>query len=396
MEQLAERSAASCPDGARRALAQGSGCRVLVLWSHVPHYLAACLRVLLADYGAQVLLIVQRTDEQSNHVPLQAFAGFRYVALAAAGTRSESALVRRIRDFAPEVVVAGCSRWGIVPRLARAARACGARALWASDHYWCGSWRDYANAVCCRLHLAHRFWDGVWVPGSLGRPYARRLGFGDERIFEGLYTCDTELFRAVGIRRFEFPSAPWPRVFLFVGQYIARKNLRTLLAAYGRYRDGVSQPWELWCAGRGPLAELLRGRAGVRDCGYQSAAGCAALMAQAGALVLPSRVDHWGVVIHEATCAGLPILASRTCGAAADLVRDGWNGFTFVAHDIAALCRLMQRVSQEGQPARLGRNSLSLSYRFDPKLWAETLLARARRCSPGRRPAGPAVQERLV
>ncbi len=375
MGQLAECKTQESARGAGPA-PTGSGARprVLILWTHLPHYLAACLRVLLVEHRAQVLLMVQRADEQANHVPLQALPGFRYVVLSAESRAAPAALVRQVRDFRPDVVVAASSRWDMSARLARAAQAAGARALWATDHYWCGSWRDYANAVCCRLGLAHRFWDGVWVPGSLGRLYVRKLGFRDDRISEGMYACDTELFRAVGARRFESPAARWPRVFLFIGQYIERKNLGTLLAAYSLDRDGASQPWELWCVGRGPLRELLPGRAGVRDCGYQDAAGCAALMSQAGALVLPSRADHWGVVIHEAACAGLPILASRTCGAAANLVRDGYNGFTFVADDAPELCRLMQLLARDGQAAALGRNSLSMSGQFDPRLWAQTLL----------------------
>jgi glycosyltransferase involved in cell wall biosynthesis len=375
MEQLAEHSVPQVSDGPGPTLACGRGRRVLILWSHVPHYLAACIRVLLADYRAQVLLVVQRTDEQSNHAPLQAFAGFQYVALCDAGDSSPPALLGRVRDFRPDVVVAGCSRWGVLTRLAKAAGMSGARVLWATDHYWCGSWRDYANAFCCRLGLAHRFWDGVWVPGSLGRVYARKLGFEDHRIFEGLYTCDTELFRRVGTERFEAgPARSWPRVFLFIGQYVQRKNLATLLHAYSLYRGSVSQPWELWCAGRGPFQELLRDQEGVRDCGYRDASGCAELMSRAGALILPSWVDHWGVVIHEAACAGLPILASRTCAAAVHLVRDGYNGFTFAPRDAPTLCRLMQLLSDERQAARMGQNSLRMSYQFDPSLWAQTLL----------------------
>jgi glycosyltransferase involved in cell wall biosynthesis len=386
MEQFAERRTQEDARGTGPALAGGSGPRVLILWTHLPHYLAACVRVLLAEHRAQVLLMVQRADEQANHVPLQAWTGFQCVLLSAEEDVSPAVLVRHVQDFRPEVVVAACSRWDLSARLARAAQAAGARALWATDHYWRGSWRDYANAACCRLGLAHRFWDGVWVPGSLGRQYVRKLGFRDERISEGMYACDTELFRTIGIQRFESPSAPWPRVFLFAGKYIERKNLRTLLAAYSRYRERGSPPWELWCVGRGPQGELLHGRAGVRDCGYRDAAGCAALMAQAGAFVLPSRVDHWGVVIHEAACAGLPILASRTCGAAAHLVRHGYNGFTFAANDAAQLCRLMQCLAQEGQAAVLGRNSVRMSYQFDPQLWARTLLAH--RSAPGA--SGPA------
>jgi glycosyltransferase involved in cell wall biosynthesis len=355
--------------------------RVLILWAHVPHYLAACLRALLAEHHAQVLLLAERADGQANHVPLQAFPNFRYVDISAPGGPAPAELVRTVQSFAPALVVAGCPKWGILPRLAKAAKARGALVVWAADHYWCGSWRDCANALCCRLGLIYRFYDAAWVPGSLGRRYARKLGFAEARIFEGVYACDSERFRRIGLARFGAgPRPPWPHAFLFVGQYIERKNLATLLAAYARYRGSVPEPWELWCAGRGPWQAQLQGREGVRDCGPQDASGCAALMAQAGAFVLPSWIDHWGVVIHEAACAGLPLLASRTCAAAAHLVREGYNGFTFAPGDADTLAGLMRLIADEDRAARLGRNSLRMSYQFDPKLWAETLLVRIPSC----------------
>ena len=385
MEQLIERTieeglprAKPVPDG-------GGNRRVLILWSHLPHYLAACIRVLLGKYRAQVFLVVGRTDAQANHVPLQAFANFTYVDISAHGGSSEAELIRRVRDFAPALVIAGCPKWGILTRIAKAAKAQGALVVRTVDHYWRGSWHDYASAVLCRFGLIYGFCDGVWVPGSLGRRYARKLGFSDSRIFEGVYTCDSELFREVGLKRFgPEPRRAWPRVFLFVGQYIERKNLGTLLRAYSLYRDSVSRPWELWCAGQGPLKEQLQGRQSVRDCGYQDATGCAELMSQAGAFVLPSWSDHWGVVIHEAACAGLPILASRTCGATAHLVRDGYNGHSFAPQDAERLCRLMQLVSDEEQAAVMGQNSLKMSYQFDPSLWAEMLLVHMPSCLNGR------------
>ncbi len=385
MERLIERTVeegrpfiAPGPEG-------GENRRVLILWSHLPHYLAACVRVLLREYRAQVLLVVGRADAQENHVPLQAFTSFAYVDVSVDNGPSEAELIRRIRDFAPTIVIAGCPKWGTLTRLARAAKAQGALVVRAVDHYWRGAWQDYASAVLCRAGLIYGFCDGAWVPGSLGRQYARKLGFRDGQVFEGVYTCDTELFRAVGCRRFESrPRPSWPRVFLFIGQYIERKNLATLLRAYSLYRATVSRPWELWCAGQGPLQGQLQSRPGVRDCGYQDATGCAELMAQAGALVLPSWIDHWGVVIHEAACAGLPILASRTCGGTAHLVRDGYNGYSFAPQDAERLCRLMQLMSDEEHAAIMGQNSLKMSWQFDPKLWAEMLLVHVPSCLDGR------------
>ena len=59
----------------------------------------------------------------------------------------------------------------------------------------------------------------------------------------------------------------------------------------------------------------------------------------AGALVLPSREDLWGVVALEACTAGLPVVVSDGCGASEDLATPA-NGFTVPVGDAAALAAL--------------------------------------------------------
>ncbi len=113
MERLAESTVEKGSHRTEPMPAGGRECRALILWPHVPHYLAACVRALLVENGVQVLLLAERTDVQANHVPLQAFANFRYVEMSAGDRLSEVDLVRMVRDFAPSLVVAGCSKWGL-------------------------------------------------------------------------------------------------------------------------------------------------------------------------------------------------------------------------------------------------------------------------------------------
>jgi len=208
----------------------------------------------------------------------------------------------------------------------------------------------------------------------VGIAYARRIGFPSDRIAQGLYTCDTGLFRPVGQTRHQVDSsADWPKVFLFLGQFIERKGLDLLIEAYRRYRQTTPDPWELWCAGSGPLETLLGRVPGVRRLPFQPPAACAKLMGKAGALILPSRWDHWGVVIHEAACAGLPIIASRGCGAIYDLVEEEVNGYMFRVGDIAALTNRMSLVSDQGRGRQMGACSMQLSLRFDPARFARTV-----------------------
>jgi len=346
--------------------------RILILWNHLPSYLAACVKILLDEWKASVFVVVRTGDRQANERQLLSFSNFQFFDLSSSSADPIVGLNGLMREYRPDLVLAGSPKWGPFAALARSTPA---MTVAAADHYWKGTWRDYANMLCGRLGIAYRGYDAIWMPGILGRHYARRLGFDDSRIFEGVLSCDTSIFREVGRQRFASGNqAVWPRVFLYVGRYITLKNLDRLLRAYGIYRAGASEPWELWCAGEGPMKTELEAADGVRDCGYQNPERCARLMAQAGAFVLPSRYDHWGVVIHEAACAGLPILASQSCGAATHLVRDGYNGYTFPAEDVETLAVLMQRISDSKIAQAMGHNSLRMSYQFDPKLWAKTLM----------------------
>jgi L-malate glycosyltransferase len=56
-------------------------------------------------------------------------------------------------------------------------------------------------------------------------------------------------------------------------------------------------------------------------------------------MVFSSENDVWGLVINEAMAAGLPIIASGSCGAGQDLVRHNINGFIYNSDDIETLSK---------------------------------------------------------
>ena len=54
-------------------------------------------------------------------------------------------------------------------------------------------------------------------------------------------------------------------------------------------------------------------------------------------LVLPSRIEPWGLVINEAMAAGNAIIASDKLGSATDLVIDNYNGKVFQSENVEDL-----------------------------------------------------------
>jgi glycosyltransferase involved in cell wall biosynthesis len=82
------------------------------------------------------------------------------------------------------------------------------------------------------------------------------------------------------------------------------------------------------------------------------------LYGAADAFVLASSHEPWGVVVGEAMAFGLPVVLSDRIGAAADLLREGENGYGFPVGDVPALAGGLARLVED--PARregMGRRS---------------------------------------
>lgn len=128
-------------------------------------------------------------------------------------------------------------------------------------------------------------------------------------------------FRSVGAdavrearRQIGLPDA----YLLYVGRLEPRKNLPTLLRAYGeaRRRHGVTAPLVLagassWLSDDLPAAASQAGvTEDVRMLGHVPDALLPGLVTGARALVYPSRYEGFGLPVLEAMAAGTPVLAS--------------------------------------------------------------------------------------
>jgi glycosyltransferase involved in cell wall biosynthesis len=118
-----------------------------------------------------------------------------------------------------------------------------------------------------------------------------------------------------------------------------------LAAAYRRYRAVDGDPWPTIVAGTGERAGLLAGIDGVEVVDFVQPSELPALFARAGALVLSSTLEPWGVVIHEAVSAGRSVVCTRACGAAARLVLDGYNGIVVSPGDVVGLAAALSMTS---------------------------------------------------
>jgi glycosyltransferase involved in cell wall biosynthesis len=344
--------------------------KVAILFDAFPSYLSKCVATLADRENVQVLAYCRLEGPFPNVMePLR-----RHPHIHLVEQSSSESVLEECKKFAPQLAVITMKRRGLFADAAAAWRKAGTIVIGACDHLWVGNWRNYANVIAARLGWFSQY-EAVMVCGALGKMYAKKIGFPEQAIFDGLYTCDTEIFQPIGLRRHaEEAGDDWPRVFLFVGQYIRRKGFDILLKAYRSYRRKAANPWELWLVGSGDLAKEIGAEPGVSNLGEKSSAEVADIMRQSGCFVLPSRVDHWGVVTHEAASAGLPVLVSSMCGSSVELVQSGFNGYVFPVADETTLARALLLMDEGGAAREMGKNSLQISHRFSPELWAKRLL----------------------
>jgi 1,2-diacylglycerol 3-alpha-glucosyltransferase len=233
--------------------------------------------------------------------------------------------------------------------------------------------------------------DAAVVGGPTHRDYLARLGMSPDRIALGYNAVDNDYFATAARRwrddpqgRVGLPGAPY---FLTVCRFAPEKNLVRLIRAYARYRQrgGGQAAWDLVLCGDGP------GRAEVETA--IAATGCAQAIhrpgflqvdalprwyAHAGAFILPSLSEPWGLVVNEAAASGLPLLVSTRAGCAATLVPEpaGTTGTRFDPLDVEAMAD--QLLAMATAPAEMrtamGKRASETVSRWGPDRFARGVL----------------------
>ncbi|HEV8607778.1 MAG TPA: glycosyltransferase family 4 protein [Tepidisphaeraceae bacterium] len=237
--------------------------------------------------------------------------------------------------------------------------------------------------------------DGILACGSLGREYFQKYGAPSERIFYSPVEPDYDAIKkndrevVEGAAR-QFELARDRRRIVFSGRLTHAK--RPDLAVDSFVALANERPnWDLLMVGDGAMREELIGRvpqnlkARVCFTGFiGEQAMVSALYQLSDVLVLPSDYEPWALVINEAVAAGLAVVCSKVVGAAAELVRDEVNGFTFPPGDLAAMVQQLREVTAEGRIEQFKGGSAGVledwRRRADP---VEGLRAALRYCAAG-------------
>jgi len=207
--------------------------------------------------------------------------------------------------------------------------------------------------------------------GEENKKFYQYYGVPEDKLFFAPYAVDNKRFiearkslsKNRKLLRKELRIDEKDIVILFVGKLIYKKHPFDLLRAYELLNMGKSdlpninvnvrrsdfQKFNLIFVGDGILRPELENYVkeynlkNVHFTGFKNQTEIPKYYALSDILVLPSGAgETWGLVVNEAMCFGLPIIASDVVGCGPDLVKHSENGYIFPVGDIKALAKYLR------------------------------------------------------
>ncbi|MBT6256203.1 MAG: glycosyltransferase family 4 protein [Alphaproteobacteria bacterium] len=277
-------------------------------WPELPEYAAHCIRAVGIGRSIPPTVIATRPKVPLKHVEDVLGASAYWIEQNTTGKVTWASLGLKI----PDIFFIGGYATPSFNRLADEARAAGSAVIVMVDNNLPPpSLSRLARSLYHRI-FRRRHYDGIFVPGKSGRKLARSWGYSDNHITEGLYGANPVQFNGGD------PLADRPKDIIFVGQFIERKHVLGLVKAFMRFAERHPE-WTLTLCGNGPLQSCIPAHRQIKTLGFVQPAELADLLRQKRCLVLPSRQEHWGLVVHEAALCGCALILSDTIGSATDL-----------------------------------------------------------------------------
>jgi glycosyltransferase involved in cell wall biosynthesis len=344
--------------------------KVVICWSQLAGYTTACWRELAAQPGVKLHVLYFQPDHAGNtRFSPTLVEGLSNTPLSLAQQQDSTYVESVVAAEKPDVVVV-CGWFARAYRnLPFASSLKSARFIMAMDTPYRGDFRQRVAPWILRRYL--RRFEAVVVASELAKMYAEKLGVAPYHIHRMMYAYDDRLFNRSTFEARLRNNGGWPRRFLFIGRYVHNKAVDVLVAAYSRYREQATSPWDLGCCGMGPLCVLMQGVDGIYDYGFVQPSEQPALFEKHGVFVLPSRYEPWGVVVAEAMATGMPVICSSAAGASGPLIHPYFNGLDVAPGNPNALAEAMLWMHRHHDLLpEMGRCSSVIAPAYSSKIWA--------------------------
>jgi glycosyltransferase involved in cell wall biosynthesis len=350
---------------------------IVYLYSEVMPYTIAVMRALVREHGAVIDCVYWDENKRTPFIPVNE-EGITFHKRSA---YNYTALKRFVEDRRPCIIYVAGRMDKLYLKVALQFRYySGMRVVTGSDNQWTGSLKQKAAAFFS-FFIYRRYFEFFWVPGRRQSLFAQKMGYAekwgdaDGMIINHLLTADTAIFGTVYERNIQAKKNKYPHNIVFAGRFAASKGIDLLVAAFREVKAEGDNDWQLTLIGSGDMKIESGGHISVK--GFMSGEELAADSADWGVFCLPSRQEPWGVVVHEFTMAGLPMICSNAAGAADELVIEGHNGFICNSSDRETLKTALMKMMAKSDDELLlmSERSHELSKRQSPEIAADSLMS---------------------
>jgi glycosyltransferase involved in cell wall biosynthesis len=343
--------------------------KILYLYAEIMGYTMSTIKELI-NKGYEIH-IVNWDDKKLTPYKYKKVEGVYFYKRSSLSTEE---LLRFAQEISPQlVVVSGWQDKGYL-EVVKILKKAGFIIVTGFDAQWRATIKQRL-AKTFKFYLKQYF-SYAWVSGVYQYEYARNLGFSKSEIIFNLYSADLGIFNDYYFNHKQSKAVSYPHRFVFVGRFEKVKSIDLLLECWKEMGEN-KKDWELHLVGQGSLKNTIGDYHGVIIHDFIQPESFDSLIKESGCFILPSKYEPWGVVLHEFTAAGLPIICSNNCGSASTFLINNYNGFHFDADSKVSLKKQMTRIidSTDEQLNIFSQNSYFISNRITPELSALSLLS---------------------
>jgi glycosyltransferase involved in cell wall biosynthesis len=338
--------------------------KILYLYRELMPYNIQVLKSLIRK-GYKVLFV---HDEKNKLTPFEApfVDGVEFISLLKFDFNSLESLVR---NFNPNIIFISDRTKPIYNKIG---------VLYSSkipvisgiDSQWRGG-RQWLN-VSTSFFRHKRFFSHVLVAGLRQFEYAKKLGFSNSKIIWPLYSADTNSFEKMPLSLERFESA---KDILFVGRFNKVKGIKFLLDAWAKLN--CKNGSKLHLVGNGNYLDNFILPDDVIVHPFKDQKYLAELAYTCKAFILPSIFEPWGVVIHEFSAAGMPLIITNVCGASPHFLINNHNGFSIDSASSDEILLALNKIfkSSASDLLEMGIKSRELSRTINPDMVASAILS---------------------
>ena len=157
--------------------------------------------------------------------------------------------------------------------------------------------------------------------------------------------------------------------YIFVGRLITDKPMPEVTRSIETFRRNFPD-WSLFVYGNGPCAKSFEGVPGVSVRSFAQPIEVTEAMRKSTFLILPSRVDHWLLVVYEASLSGCGLVLSGCVGKTPEFMAET-AGFVCRAGSASSLIAALHRAAERYETSldNMWLTARKLGLRCMPENW---------------------------